>query len=268
MRSLELPPSPDLRPYVQTYWSLELETADEFGPPQRIAPDGVVELVFHYGEPMATRFAGEGFDRQPRSSAVTLTRRFVEIAPRGATRLLTVRFRPWGACHFLAMPVSELADQLVPAGELWGGAARELEERLAAAPDVYRRVELVEEHLRARLDRHGKRDVEPLVRAVWKRAGELRVADLCRELGVGERTLERTFADVLGMTPRGFLRLTRFQAACAALRRGGWESLTQVGYDCGYYDQSHFIADFQAFAGMTPGELVAEPSFAFLEPGG
>lgn len=268
MRSLDIPPSPALRPYVQTYWSLELDTAGELGPPQRIAPDGVVELVFHYGEPMATRLAGDGFAAQPRSSLVTLTRRWVEIAPRGATGLLSVRFRPWGACHFLAVPVSELADRVVPADELWGGAARELEERLATASEVRERVSRVEAFLLARLERDRRPDVEPLVRAVWGRGADVRVRDLCRDLGIGERTLERTFAATLGMTPRAFLRLSRFLAACATLRRGGWASLTRVGQDCGYYDQSHFIADFHALAGMTPGELLDQPSFAFLEPGG
>jgi AraC-like DNA-binding protein len=267
MTSLDVLPCPVLRPYIQVIWCLEIDPAVEAFPPERISPDSVVELVFHYRDPMAMRFAGEEPVVQPRSSAVTLTRRFVEISPRGSAGLLSVRFRPWGAHHFLALPVCELADQLIPVEDLWGTAScRELEERLAAASNMARRVALVEEFLLGRLQTQRKVEVEPLVRAVWRRGGNVRVADLCAELGLGERTLERMFATAVGMPPSSFIRLNRFLHACTRLRRGGWTSLTRLAHDCGYYDQAHFIADVKAFSGMTPRELVAAPVFSFLVP--
>jgi AraC-like DNA-binding protein len=266
MKSLELLPDPRLRPFVQLIWCFELDATAPAGPAERIAPDGVVELVFHYRDPMAMWFAGEEPAIQPRSSAVTLTRRFAEISPNGATGFLSVRFRPWGANHFLALPVSELADRLVPAEELWGAATRELEERLAAASDTTSRVALVEEFLLARLQSRHRAPVEPLVRAVWRRRGDLRVAELCAELGLTERAVERIFATAVGMPPRSFIRLTRFLHACSKLRSGDWSSLTRLAQDCGYYDQAHFIADVRAFSGMAPRELVTAPVFSFLEP--
>lgn len=267
MTNLEVLPSPRLRPYVQLIWCFELDSFLDLGPPERIAPDGVVELVFHYRDPMAVRFAGEDLAVQPRSSAVTLTRRFVEISPRGPTGFLSVRFRPWGAHHFLNIPVSELADRQVSAEDLWGSASRLLEERLAAAASLGRRVTLVEEFLLDRLRSDNKAKGEPLVRAVWRRRGDVRVAELCSELGLSERTMERTFATAVGMPPRSFIRLTRFQHACSRLRGGASTSLTRLAQECGYYDQAHFIADVRAFSGMTPRELVGAPAFSFLEPG-
>ena len=267
MTNLEVLPSARLRPYVQLIWCFELDSGVELGPPERIAPDGVVELVFHYRDPITVRFAGGELAAQPRSSAVTLTRRFVEICPRGPTGFLSVRFRPWGAHHFLSFPVSELADRLVSAEDLWGSSTRELEERLAAATSIASRVALVEDFLITRLKTDHRLDAEPLVRAVWRRGGDVRVPALCAELGLSERTLERTFATAVGMPPSSFIRLTRFLHACSRLRSGAWTSLTRLAHDCGYYDQAHFVADVKAFSGMTPSELVAAPVFAFLEPG-
>jgi AraC-like DNA-binding protein len=265
MQYLELAPSPPLRPYVRLLWCLELETPGEFGPPERIAPDGIVEMVFHYGVPFAVRFAREPFARQPRSSLVSQTRRFMEIEPCGPTGMISARFHPWGGHHFFEPPVSELADQVVPAEDVWGGGVRELEERLAGAIDVQERVALVERFLLRKLARHHKRHVEGLVREVWNRKGEVRIARLCRELGLTERTLQRIFRDAIGMSPKGFARLTRFLHACAVLRRGRWTSLTQVGQDCSYYDQAHFIEDFRAFAGMTPGQFLNTPRVSFYD---
>jgi len=267
LRSRELVPSAPLRPYVRLIWLLELDAPASFGPPERIGPDGLLELVFHYRTPMACRHDGEEFARQPRSVAVSQTRRFVEIRPEGATGLVSVRFHPWGACHFFRPPVSEVADRQSPTDVLWGRAALELEERLAEAPGDGARVALVERFLLAQLRRHRKADVEPLVREVWRRGGRVAVSELGRALGVGDRRLQRTFADALGTTPKGFTRLVRFLEACRLLRQGPGHGLADVGLACGYYDQSHFIAEFRAFSGMTPRQFAQSANVSFLEIG-
>ena len=233
---------------------------------ERIAPDGIVELVFHYLEPMEVRLADEAFAVQPRTSLVCQTHRYVEIRPQGAVGLISVRFRPWGAYHFLGPPVSVLSDQIVFAEDVWPrSVVTEIEESLAVASSAARRVALVEQFLLERLRDNQKADVEALVRSVWRRKGKIRITELCNELGVGERSLQRVFSRAFGTTPKHFARLTRFLTACGVLRQGGWESLTAVGHDCGYYDQAHFIQDFKALSGLTPGEMLSTSSFSFLE---
>jgi AraC-like DNA-binding protein len=267
MRNREFIPSESLRPYVRLFWVLELDDPIAFGPPERIAPDGLLEVVFHYRTPLAFRYAGEEFAPQPRSVAVSQTRRFVEIRPEGAIGLISVRFQPWGAYHFFRPAVSAIADHQIATEFLWGQDAVDLEERLAAAAGDGERIALVESFLEAQLRRHHKADVEPLVRAVWKRKGRGTTADLCSDLGVGERWLQRRFAAAMGTTPKGFSRLCRFLHACSLLRSGPASRLGDVGLECGYYDQSHFIAEFRAFSGMTPRAFSDRTDVAFLETG-
>lgn len=264
MKYVELPPSPLLRPYVQLIWCLELDTLSEFGPPERIAPDGIVELVLHYRRRMNVRFAGEDFAPQPSSSIVCQSRRYVEIRPPGPVGLISVRFRPWGALHFLGVPVSELADRIVPAEDVWGSVLSDFEDQFASAPGLHARVGLVERFLVSRLRQHRKDEVETAVRTVWRHKGDVCIADLCHELGVSDRTAQRVFRAAVGMPPKGYARLTRFLHACALLRQPGRSSLAQVGYRCGYYDQAHFIGDFKAYSGMTPGEFADARAFSFL----
>lgn len=230
-----------------------------------MAPDGLLELVFHYRDPFLFRFDGEPFAAQPRSAAVSQTRRSVEFRPAGPAGLLTVRFQPWGAWNFLRAPLSELSDRQIETEALWGADARELEERLGDALGDGARIALVERFLLARLSRHGKPDVEPLVRHVWRDCGRSSVAELRRELGVGERRLERLFADALGTSPKGFARLTRFLHACRLLRSHSHDRLVDVALACGYHDQSHFTNDFRAFAGVAPGRFRAGAEFSLLE---
>jgi len=265
LRSLELVPSAPLRPYVRLIWLFELDEPALFGPAERVAPDGLLELVFHYRAPMSSRYDGEGFERQPRSVAVSQTRRFLEFRPEGPSGLVSVRFHPWGAYHFFRPPVSEVADRQVPTEALWGREALELEEQLSEAADDRSRVALVERFLLGQLRRHQKDDVEPLVRAVWSRRGAVPVTRLCRDLGIGERRLQRTFAAALGATPKGFARLARFLHACRLLRGSRGHDLADVALACGYYDQSHFGAEFHEFSGLTPGRFVRTASVSYLE---
>lgn len=265
MRFFELAPCWPLRPYVRLIWVLEVDQADSFGSPERVLPDGLVEVVFHWRTPLVCRYDGEEFTRQPRSIAVSQTRRFVEFRPQGACGFISARFHPWGACHFLGLPLSELADCQVDAEILWGQAARDLEERLAEASAYRQRVRLLEQFLLAQLHRHHKDEVEPLVREVYRHKGHLKIPHLCRHLGFSERGLERTFSAALGMTPKRFARLTRFLHSCRMVRDRRHTALTEIALDCGYYDQSHFNAEFKAFSGLTPRRFRAAQNVSFLE---
>ena len=189
----------------------------------------------------------------------------MEIMPAGPTGLISVRFSPWGAYHFFRSPVSELADRAVAADQLWGNSVHLLEQRIGEADSLKARVALVERFLLNQLQRHQKVDIEGLVHAIWSRRGQVRVAQMCREIGVSERQRQRIFKTAIGMPPKAFARLSRFLHSCAVLRAGSWTTLTEVSHNCGYYDQAHFIADFQDFAGMTPRRFLANSNFSFLD---
>jgi len=264
MRSLEVTPCAPLQPFVRLLWLLEIDDPAESSPPQRIAPDGLVELVFHYRAPMVCRFDGEDFQRQARCVAISQTSRFLEFQATQATGLISVRFQPWGAYHFFRQPVSEFADRQIPCTELWGQAALETEERIAEAETARDRIAIVERFLLEMVTQHRKADIEPVVRTVWQHRGRISIPEICDELGIGERTLQRVCGRSLGMPPKRFVRLSRFLNACARLRSPD-QTLTEIGLDCGYFDQSHFISEFRSFSGMTPRQFVQEESLSFLE---
>lgn len=267
MRTRELTPCEPLRPYVRLIWLLEIDDPAEFGAPERIAPDGLLEVVFHYRTPFACRHAGEEFVRQPTSVAVSQTRRFVEIRPEGPSGFISVRFQPWGAHHFVPFPLTELADRQVATEYLWGHEVRILEEELAAAMGDLDRVVAVESFLLARLrvSPGAGASAEHLVRAVWRRKGRVAISGMAQELGVGQRWLERRFARALGMTPKAFVRLSRFLHACHLLRTGSGATLSAVALASGYFDQSHFIGEFKAFSGMTPRAFSRTANVSYLD---
>ncbi len=265
MRYEEFPIDPRLAPYVRLIWQLEIDRPADFGAPERVMPDGIVEIVFPYRAAFDLRFAGEPFRTQAESFAISQTKRFVEIRPEQPAGFLSVRFHPWGAYHFFDLPVSAFADRAIGITELWGAEATEIDERLASAASTDHRVALVQRFLLRHLHQHAKRDVRPVVSAVWAGRGQRSIADLCRETGVTERTLERTFRSALGVSPKQFARLTRFLCACDQLKQGGWTTLGEVAHAVGYYDQSHFNAEFKGFAGVCPTGFLKHEHVAYLD---
>lgn len=170
----------------------------------------------------------------------------------GPTVSLLVRFTPQGA-SCLGVPASALADRSVALADLVTPArASEVSERMCEAGDAAARVQVVE-----RLLLGLEWSPDPLIeRALVLLGAGLHerslVAEVARNLAISERQLERRFLARVGITPKRFASLRRFEQAVALARAS--ESLTETALAVGYYDQSHFIRDFRRFAGATPGE--------------
>lgn len=260
----EHPVHPRLAPFVRLVWSLELPGSGSPGPADRILPDGIVETVFHCGRPYRMRSGTDPFRPQARSLAVLQTARLVEITPpREASGFVSVRFQPWGFAHLTRVPLHRIAEAFPTAPDLWGPPAADLEERLAEADTTDARVRLVQGFLCGLLARHERPSTEPLVRSIWTADGDVRVRDLARELGMGERRLERVFREQIGMTPKRFARLSRFLKACRLLRSEPLP-LTEIAHRAGYYDHAHFANDFRILAGESPSALRAREAVSYL----
>jgi transcriptional regulator GlxA family with amidase domain len=95
--------------------------------------------------------------------------------------------------------------------------------------------------------------VEEMLRA----GGLVEIGDVAAGVGLSPRQFERRFRAEVGLPPKLFCRIQRFQRIFQALESGP-AKWADVAVDCGYYDQAHLIRDFRAFAGETPVELMAE----------
>lgn len=122
------------------------------------------------------------------------------------------------------------------------------------------RVAVIESALLARFDRDADREglLAAARNAIERGNGALRIASLAADLGISERQLERRFRAAVGVTPKGYSRVVRFQRIIRAVElsrdAGRW---VELALDAGYADQAHFINDFRAFAGESPTRFFA-----------
>ncbi|WP_118974796.1 helix-turn-helix transcriptional regulator [Taibaiella koreensis] len=84
------------------------------------------------------------------------------------------------------------------------------------------------------------------------------LSDVQFRLNLSERTLERHFRQHIGMPPKRYARICRFESAVQAIRRSDFSSLTHLAYEYGYFDQAHFIREFQAFSGTAPTSFLVK----------
>jgi len=85
--------------------------------------------------------------------------------------------------------------------------------------------------------------------------GGTRIVDIQKLLNISERTLHRRFEQHVGVVPKVFANICRFRSALDALETGKFEKLSDLAFEFGYADQSHFIRAFRSFTGQTPREM-------------
>src|SRR5579859_4668654 len=172
----------------------------------------------------------------------------------GSLVLLTI-FSEAGAAAFLREPVDLLFNETMPMDSLLRRSQLDdLHSQAAEAAGPARRVEAMQRFLLGRLQIAAPDPLATAVAAeIRKRHGAVRVEELSRAAGLSLSALERRFRKQVGASPRKFASIARLRHVLRLRKTGG--NLTEIAYQAGYADQSHFIKDFSAFTGVAPGSF-------------
>ena len=273
MKIARRPQDPRLRPFVRTIWATEPAGKDKREPQRELVlPTGDSHLVFRLADRPLRIFRDAG-DPSGSLAGVSLVggartspylRDVSEPVPTVGAQLMP------GASHFLlGVPAVELAEAHNSLDDLWGSAARDARERLAAAPSLKRRLDLFESILASRLP--AECAPHPIVfRALPVVARQGRLREVVEASGYSHRHFVALFRQEVGVSPKVYHRLQRFQRALLRIAAAPATSLSSLALDAGYSDQSHFNRDFRAFAGLAPGDYrllsPAQPNHLPLPP--
>jgi AraC-like DNA-binding protein len=245
-----------LKPFVKVIWSMESE--ESWAPPMRILPDSCVEIVIHFKQPYKTTYSNKVTEIQPQSFVVAQMKNFIEIAPTGKTGMVCVRLSAQGAYHFFGLPMLEISNGFTNLNFVWSGLAQEIEDRIAECKTTTKRIDIIQKCLMLQLSKNGKQDVtvDHCLNLIYASKGQIRIEDLSSSTGLTNRQLLRKFNNSIGLSPKEFARITKFINSLRYLTQQNNLYLSAAAYDCGYYDQAHFIRDFKAYSGLTPSEFL------------
>ena len=259
MRYREIKPTPRLRTFVECYWTLEGPRAVDASPPERILPDGCVELILNFGDRFLQHVDGER-RRQPRNFIVGQMTGPILISASGVVRLLGIRFQPGGTRPFLDLPANEITDRVIELGSLSWQFERSLLDSCEHAVELDQKIAALDAYLTSRLNdaRFGS-NLLALAATIIDRRGLVSVDQLASRAGVSSRQLERRFLQEVGLGPKLLARIVRFQQVFRAVDQSN-PAWADVAIECGYYDQAHLIRDFNQFAQQSPAVLFASQS--------
>jgi AraC-like DNA-binding protein len=261
---VEAQPAPDLSDAVECFW----EGWGDMPPlKEKILPRTGVELMFNLkGEHIVQELDGKPFGADYLSGWLSgLQRRYMLIETTGGSHFVAARLTPWGTWRLLREPMREVSCRVPVIDDIWGNDATRLGSRLASAPNLYARFDLLENFLRRRIDFRKDADagVVEASRQMIGSQGKMRIDALCRLIGTSRVTLSRKFREQVGLTPKTYARVVRISSLMTHLADATEDSWAMLAEHFGYHDQAHLSHDFQDFCGSTLSEYLKRAS-----PGG
>jgi AraC-like DNA-binding protein len=261
-------PRPPLNQFVEFLWFHEGLNCDYRL--ERVLPDGSIELIINLRD--EARHVFDGVTHCPRRSyrGSWLSgphSEFIIIDTAPDASMIGAHFRPGGASAFVDLPLDELRNSVVDLEALWKDGPRSLREELLEAATPSAKFRILEDALLARWRRaaHFHRAVLYALEHFTREPQSVTVGKVTSKIGLSPRRFIEVFTGQVGMTPKVFCRVRRFQHVLNEIRHSRRVVWTDIALECGYYDQAHFIHDFKEFCGVTPGgyleERPAEPNF-------
>jgi len=260
-------PAPALRRCVRYYYQVEdlFESALALQPVPARSPE-IIEFMF------ATHYRIERLDAQvveecwPATLVGTRTHRGVNLFLSGRIDAFTIAFRPGGISALFGIPSQELTNCDFDAYTMPGGGISELRQRLGEATGFAKRVQVADAFLTDRRQDFDRPSAAiKAARMIHLCRGAARIDDLVDRTGLGIRQFERRFVREVGMPPKLYARIVRFEAALrmkAARPETRW---IEVAHALGYFDQMHMVHDFKRLSGETPSVIVDQLDM-FVQP--
>ncbi len=241
----------------------------------KTCPHGTPGLVYQRGEPLPITSIETRSHRTMKVPALFLH----GLGPEPSTMsfsgseslVVQVILKPWALLSAFGIPGSRLGLESLSAPEF---DALPFQHALDSLDDDHNITTCAEQFLEARRDAHGRRDtaVESVASAAFDRPCDVTPEQLAERVGLSPRQLQRRFLSAVGCPLKTFLRLRRANLALELIQQDRHASLTEVAYELGYSDQSHFIRDIKEFTWLAPrraGEALDQASgaaagFSFL----
>lgn len=252
MKYAQIPPPAHLKAFVRGFWTLEAPSEGKAPTTFRTFADGSPGLIFH--EVANGSFYQNGKEL-PHFFLYGQATTHANIHSTGPLTAVGIFLRPDALKAVFGLNASLLTDTCMDASMLILKSNTSLIDQLQHTASLPGKIELLAGwlHAQAQKHQHGKHDMmQYAVTAIAKSKGNIALKGLQTELQLSERSFERKFKEYIGISPKLFSRICRFQATLQQLRNNNYGKLSDIAFENDYADQSHFIRAFKEFAGVSP----------------
>ena len=249
-------PRPPLSLFVENLWfyrDLEVDHTKE-----KLLPDAAVELIIDLGEgakKLYDRRNTQNYTGYQRCWISGMQRQYLVIGAECGSSMMGAHFRTGGAAPFFGFPMSELTGSVVELDQIWKREILFLREQLIEAANIDAKFDLLESYLVGKAQSRLQPDqTVSAALATLQAWPAISLRELAARLGLSHKQMIARFDCRVGVTPKFTSRVIRFRKSLAAAHPSSSPDWSDIALACGYYDQAHFIHEFQEFAGMTPSQ--------------
>ncbi len=249
-------PSDILKPYIKYYW---LCTTGEDVPMEIMYPTGHIELCIDISNGNTIRTFGDRAVTMPYLEVLGHFTMPTRARITKGTTVLVVRFYPYASSLFLFDQAHNFTNDSIDLHAILSKEARALYSRLAEQPLLEQKIHVIETFLVSLLMRNEKKSkslklVERVCKDIFHDEESLSIKNLAGKYGCSERYLQKLFLAHVGLSPKQLFTVQRFNKSLNLVQSSPY-SLTSIAYECGYYDQAHFIKEFKSFTGLIPSQV-------------
>lgn len=245
MNYKETKPHPAIADYIDAFWTTTNDERSAVS--EKILPDGCVDIILNLGEDCKTD-NGQFNIKNGEICLVGTMRHFKMTELKTETKLLGVRFKPSAFSAFYKFgSLHEAADSTIT-----------LDKELS--PDFNRviteSIGYLNQFFIKKLKPHPAPILMPVIAEIKKHKGIISVVELTNRHFTTVRQLERHFKQHVGISPKEFINITRFQFVHAAIqKKSSKKSMSEIAFEHGYYDHAHLANAIKSYTGVTPNEL-------------
>ncbi len=253
MQYQQILPPDHLKDYIRYYWVLESDAADPVSARSfRTMADGRPGLIFQAPD------KGVMYQNDKRLPGILLygqatTHANIRLA--GEFSTVGVFFAPNALHTIFRLNAEELTDTCLNLDELAAPQGIRLLDQLSNTASCYDQVDILSSYLFSLIRKNSQladMDMQHALSRILQTKGSIALPELRDTLQLSERSFERRFKQYVGISPKLFSRITRFQASLSQLKNNQFDKLSDIAFEHDYADQSHFIRTFKEFAGCSP----------------
>lgn len=230
---------------------------------ERVVPNGTVFLIFELdGRP---RFVldNETFEPLQEHSRCWISGMQLDYITIGAlqdSEMFVIQFKAHGLYPFIQSAADQLNDKVQTPEPFFGEEIFDFRTRLLAAEEPEEKFRLTEDWIGGRFSESHLPRVEVLnvLEQIQSNPGlEFNsIRNMIEESGISQKHFTELFRRYVGLTPKQYQRVLRFNEILANIHKEEKVDWTQIALGCGYYDQSHFIREFKRFCGINPSDFI------------
>ena len=253
-------PIPPLKGYIEKIWVFESSERMPNDDMKLVVPNGRLLLIIPFCNGLVGKKDNKNYlAKVNRIALVGISDKasVVDAETDSPTGIIGVEFNAIGAYRFFHLRLKEIKNELYYLADILGKTARDIEERIADQQNMDDKIHVLQQFL---LSLFIQKDEDVLFEHCLYRIaiskGNLSIRLLEQQTGYTSRWLNMKFEERLGMSPKNFSSIIRFQQYYQALLYNHTDFFTQKQFYLHYHDESHFIKEFKRFTGFSPLKLM------------